>query len=212
MNELIIVGYGGFGREASWLAEDCGYSVLGFLDDGVAAGTYGAYRVLGDVGKWAEYDQAQFVVAIGNPRVRKKVVAKMSGYGEPPFTTLIHPSVIMSKSRAIGAGTMICAGTVGTVDFTIGDHVIIYTNCTVTHDDRIGDFVTIAPLAAISGNVVLGDGVEIGAGASIRQGLTMGPGSMLGMGGVLTKDAEPNQIYVGSPARLLKSLPDFAVS
>lgn len=209
MKELIIVGYGGFGREVAWLAEDCGYSVPGFLDDGVAAGKYGAYRVLGNVAKWAEYEQACFVVAIGNPRVRKKVVAAMSRQGKPPFATLVHPSVIMSKSGTIGTGTMICAGTVATVDFTVGEHAIIYTNCTVTHDDRIGDFVTIAPLAAISGNVALGDGVEIGAGASIRQGVTMGAGSMLGMGGVLINDAEPNQVYVGSPAKPLKALPDF---
>lgn len=209
MKELIIVGYGGFGREVAWLAENCGYSVLGFLDDGVTAGTYGAYQVLGGVAKWAEYEQACFVAAIGNPRVRKKVVAAMRRQGAPAFATLVHPSVILSRSGTIGAGTMICAGTVATVDFTIGEHVIIYTNCTVTHDDRIGDFVTIAPLAAISGNVVLGDGVEIGAGACIRQGVTMGAGSLLGMGGVLTRDAQPNQVYVGSPAKPFKALPDF---
>lgn len=209
MKKLIIVGYGGFGREVSWLAEDCGYTVLGFLDDGVAAGDYGAYRVLGQVADWLEYPQAQFVVAIGNPRTRRKVVSTMEQQGAPSFATLIHPSVLMAKSNEIGVGCMVCAGTVFTVDFTLGKHVIVYTNCTLTHDDDIGDYVTLAPQVAVSGNVTLADGVEVGAAAVIRQGLTMDTGSMLGMGGVLTKDAAANQVYVGSPAKPFKTLPTF---
>ncbi|WP_421722098.1 acetyltransferase [Alloalcanivorax xenomutans] len=210
MKPVVIVGYGGFGREVFWLAKDCGREVLGFLDDGTEPGTYGRYQVLGPVKDWPTYFEAEFVVAIGNPRTRKKVVMAMQSSGVPQFATLIHPSVVMdSESVEIGEGTLICAGCVGTVDFKLGKHVIVNIKCTVAHDDLIGDFVTVAPLTAISGNVTLQDGVEVGTGAALRQGVTMATGSMLGMGGTLTKDAEANTIYVGSPAKPFKELPSF---
>jgi len=210
MTSLIIVGYGGFGREVYWLARDCGRDVLGFLDDGVVSGAYGRYKVLGALEDWKKYPDAEFVVAVGNPRTRKMIVEKMEKTGAPNFATLIHPSVVMDWTAfEIGSGSMICAGCVGTVDFRVGNHVIINIKCTIAHDDLIGDFVTVAPLAAISGNVTLEDGVEVGTGTALRQGVTMQTGSMLGMGGILTKDAEANKIYVGAPAKPLKELPAF---
>ena len=87
--------------------------------------------------------------------------------------------------------------------------MILNLNVTVGHDDEIHDFVTVAPMVALSGNVTLEEGVEVGTGAAIRQGITMACGSMLGMGGILTKDSEANTIYVGSPAKPLKHLPEF---
>ncbi|WP_336175049.1 acetyltransferase [Alloalcanivorax xenomutans] len=210
MKPIIIVGYGGFGREVFWLARDCGRDVLGFLDDSEPAGDYGRYKVLGPVKDWLNFSDIEFVVAIGNPRTRKKVVSIMEENGQPDYATLIHPTVVMDLATVkIGEGTMICAGCVGTVDFELGKHVIVNLKCTLAHDDVIGDFVTIAPLTAISGNVTLNDGVEVGTGAALRQGVTMASGAMLGMGGSLTKDAEPNTIYVGSPAKPFKELPSF---
>ena len=79
----------------------------------------------------------------------------------------------------------------------------------VGHDDVIRDYVTVAPMVALSGNVTLEQGVEVGTGAAIRQGINMAEGSMLGMGGILTKETEANTIYVGSPAKPLKQLPEF---
>lgn len=210
MRPIIIVGYGGFGREVYWLARDCGREVRGFLDDEVTPGDYDRYRVLGSIWHAGQHQDADFVVAIGNPRVRKAVVTRISSGRGVRFATLIHPSVLMDfSSVTIGQGSVICAGCVGTVDFKIGDHVIVNLKCTLAHDDVIGDFVTIAPLAAISGDVTLQNGVEVGTGASIRQGVAMHEGSMLGMGSTLTSNTDANTIFLGSPAKAFKELPKF---
>ena len=71
------------------------------------------------------------------------------------FATIVDPSVILSKSVSIGEGTIICAGTIATVDISIGKHVIINLDCTLGHDDVIGDFVTICPSVNVSGNVIM---------------------------------------------------------
>ncbi len=210
MRPIIIVGYGGFGREVYWLAKDCGREVRGFLDDVATPGDYSRYRVLGDLRTAVDHRDADFVVAIGNPRVRKAVVNKLGAAPDIQFASLIHPSVLMDfSSVTIGEGSLICAGCVGTVDFSIGKHVIINLKCTIAHDDVIEDFVTVAPLVAISGNVTLKAGVEVGTGASIRQGVLMEEGSMLGMGSTLTSNTDTNTIFLGSPAKAFKPLPEF---
>ena len=75
----------------------------------------------------------------------------------------------------------------------------------------IEDFVTLAPMVAISGNVYLNKLVEVGTGAAIRQGLKIEQGGMLGMGGILTKDISENSLFVGNPAKKLKSLSSVKV-
>lgn len=209
MKQIVIIGFGGFGREVAWLAKDCGRSVLGFLDDKAEPGSHGAYNVLGKVAEWQKFANAEFVVAIGSPRVRKTVVDQLLSEGLEAFATLVHPSVMMDESVKVGKGTVICAGTIATVDISIGEHVILNLNVTVGHDDIIHDFVTVAPMVALSGNVTLSPGTEVGTGAAIRQGVEMAAGSMLGMGGVLTKNTEKNTIYIGSPAKAFKPLPEF---
>jgi sugar O-acyltransferase (sialic acid O-acetyltransferase NeuD family) len=209
MKSIVIVGFGGFGREVAWLAKECEREVLGFLDDNAKPGKQDAYTILGGLDSWSDYPDSEFVVAIGNPRVRKLVVEKMVAQGVDAFATLIHPSVKMGESVNVGKGTMICAGCIATVDIAIGNHVILNLNVTVGHDGVISDYVTVAPMAALSGNVILEPGVEVGTGAAIRQGINMAEGSMLGMGAILTKDTDANTIYVGSPAKPLKQLPEF---
>lgn len=207
--DLVIVGAGGFGREVMWLAHDIGdYNLLGFVDDSLAVGTKVAgVEVLGGVADCAKWNKAEFVVAVGGPRTRRLIVNKLEALGVNQFATLIHPSVKMSESVEIGQGSMICAGTIITVDIVLGKHNIVNINCTIGHDCRFGDFCTVAPIAAISGNVTMGDLVEVGTAAAIRQGAKLEKGSMLGMGGVLTKDIPANSIFVGNPAKFLKELP-----
>ncbi|MYM82953.1 acetyltransferase [Duganella sp. FT50W] len=207
---LIIIGASGFGLEVHFLAERLGRRVKGFLDDNanLAGATVLGAPVLGKIESWTAHPECEFVVAIGNPRIRRKVVAQMGALGTPAFATLIDPAALLDQRLvALGQGSIICAGAMFTTQITLGQHCIVNLNATIGHEATLGDFVTIAPLAAISGCVRLADLVEVGTSACVRQGVTMGPGSMLGMGGVLTKDAEANTLLIGNPARMLRQLP-----
>ncbi len=208
MEKIIIVGASGFALEAAWLSEECGYEVVGFLDDSeekkdkIIMGK----PVLGKIDDWIDYNDYSFVVGIGSPRIRKMVVNKMEQKGAPVFATLVHPRVEKSQYVEIGNGTMICAGCVLTVDIKIGDHCIINLNSTIGHETVLGSYVTVAPIAAISGNVSLKDLSEVGTGALIRQGLSVECGALVGMGSVLTKNVNEYEVFAGNPARFLKSL------
>lgn len=54
--------------------------------------------------------------------------------------------------------------------------------------------------------VVIGKGCWIGARATILPGVTIGDGCVIAAGAVVTKDCEPNSLYVGVPAIKIKSL------
>ena len=208
MKDLIIIGGGGFAKEVIWLANDCNRKVKGVLDDSVQTHNtqvQGA-TVLGDVSSWINYKDCEFIIAIGSPRTRRKVLDKMLTFGEPDFATLIHPSVRLSNTVSIGEGSIICAGSILTADISLGKHNILNLNVTVGHECEFADYVTIAPMVAVSGNVKLHYLVEVGTGAVIRQGLDLAEGSMLGMGGILTKNIPERMIYAGNPAKKLKEI------
>ena len=79
--DLVIVGGGGLGREVLWLAQDSAerWNVIGVLDDAedLRRQTLCSIPVLGPVADWKKHAQANFVIAIGAPRARRAVEAKM---------------------------------------------------------------------------------------------------------------------------------------
>lgn len=209
--DIIVIGASGFALEAAWLADECGHNVIGFLDDAPEkqGTTILGKPVLGNIEHWVKFKDNHFIVAIGSPRTRNSAVKKMQSYGQPMFTSLIHPSVKKSNHIIIGDGTLICAGCILTVNINIGEHCIININSTVGHEVKIGSFSTIAPIVAISGNVTLEEFSEVGTGASIRQGVSIGRGAMLGMGSVLTKNIPDFKIYAGNPAKSLRDMEEI---
>ncbi len=213
MCDTIIVGAGGFGREVAWLATEAltPCKVLGFLDDrsDIPAAELGGYALLGNVDSWQDFPATQFVIAIGNPRVRRKVVQRMEAQGKPFFGILVHNSCMFGPKCRFEDGAIVCAGCILTTNIRIGSHAIVNIGSTVGHDVDIGNYVTIAPNVSISGCVSLADGVEIGTAAAIRQGISVGKGAMLGMGSTLTKNIPDNHFYFGVPAKPVKTLASF---
>lgn len=210
---LIIVGGGGFCHEVIWLAGECNslWEVKGILDDSpeMQGKSYRNVPVLGTVMDWDKFKDSWFILAIGSPRTRKKIVEKMLSKGDVNFASLIHPSVLMSDSVTIGKGSIVTAGCVITTDITLGMHTIVNLLTSIGHDFMAGDYCTIAPHVAVSGHVTLGSGVEIGTGAVLIQGLTFGTGSFIGAGAVVTKDIPENVLAVGCPAKQVKDLDVF---
>ena len=56
----------------------------------------------------------------------------------------------------------------------------------------------------VSQLTLIGDDVWIGAQAILMQGVEVGTGAVIGAGAVVTRDVEPYEIVVGSPARVVR--------
>ena len=208
--DIAIIGAGGFGREVAWLIERINqkcptWNIVGFLDDDpdLHGMTLGGYPVLGGVDYLSGKD-LWAVCAIGSARIRKTVIEKVESYKSVRFATLIDPSVIMSGRVSVGEGSILCSGSVITVDVKIGSHVIVNLDCTLGHDDIIGNYVTLYPSVNISGMVKIGDCTEVGTGTQIRQGLTIANNIITGAGAVIVKDIDRSGTYVGVPVTQIK--------
>lgn len=210
MKDLYIIGAGGFGREVAWLVERINeveptWDLKGFIDDNESLWetTEGGYPVFGGCEYLKSLGEVYAVCAVGSAKIRKIIIDKLKN-SNVKFATLIDPSVIISKRVEIGEGTIICAGTIITVDIKIGNHVIINLDCTFGHDDVIADYVTVYPSVNVSGNVTVGECSELGTGMQIIQGKNIAPNTIIGAGAVVVKDLIESGTYVGSPAKKIK--------
>lgn len=212
MKNIVIIGSGGFGREVQWLINDINnkdkeWNFIGFIDeneelrcsilnDSYVLGTFEDIKNLND-------NDIYYVCAVGDPEVKKMLVEKAEKYNLKP-ATLIHPSAILSEYVEIGEGSIICAGSIITVNIEIGNHVIINIDSTIGHDVIIHDYSTILPSVNISGNTIIEEGVSVGTGSAIIQGKTIGKYSIIGAGAVVIKDIPSGATAVGSPAKVIK--------
>lgn len=211
MKNLYIVGAGGFGREVAWLVERINlvkptWDLLGFIDDNPQrhSGETDGYPVIGSCDYFTEEREKCWVIcAVGAPKARGQIVDRLSCFPNVKFATLIDPSVLLSERVQIGEGSIICAGSVLTVDIKLGRHSIINLNCTVGHDVEFNDFLTAYPSVNISGNVCGEDYVELGTGVQIRQGLKLCSNVTIGAGAVVVRDVTEPGTYTGVPAKRL---------
>jgi sugar O-acyltransferase (sialic acid O-acetyltransferase NeuD family) len=198
---IAVFGTGGFAREVACLLHDLGRGdeIAAFHepDDVHTPRTLLDVQVLPQ----SAFDPStqQAVVAIGNPRIREKVVGELPRRTE--FATLIHPSVVMSRWVEVGVGSILCAGCVLTCQITLGSHCHLNLNTTVGHDCSFGDFCTVAPGVNVSGNCTFGQRVDVGTQASFRQQIRICDDVTVGMGAVVVKDIPEPGTYVGVPAK-----------
>ena len=214
MEEIIIIGAGGFGREVLWTINDCNkngkkYSVLGFVDDDqtIQNSIIDGCKVLGGL-EWIENNYKKSmscIIAIGDTNRKKEIEKKLKKI-EPSYATIIHPSVISSKSIIIGEGTIIQAGVILTINITIGKHVHINIDSTVGHDSIIENFVTINPGVHINGKTIIRNSAYIGTGAVMKQEVEIGKESVIGAGSVVLKNVPEKSLYAGVPAKLKRNI------
>lgn len=214
MNDIVIYGAGGLGREVAQLLEDINardpqWSVLGFLSDDIALhGTIsGDLPILGgSEWVWARTTPLAVVVAVGSPALKHRLVARVRS-PLATFPSIVHPSVTMGRRVSLGEGAVIGAGSLLTVDIQVGAFVTVGIGCTVSHDDVLGDYATLAPGVNVSGNVRVGEGCDLGTGSQVIQGRSIGEWSIVGAGAVVTRDLPDNVTAVGVPANAIKERP-----
>lgn len=200
MNKLIIIGASGHGKVIADIAELNGYSNILFLDDDPNVTYCGKYEVVGLCKDAINYKNADFIVAIGNANIRRRIQTEFIKSGLN-VVSLIHPNAVVSKSVTIGAGTVVMAGAVVNPDTKIGQGCIINTCASVDHDCILGDFVHISVGAHIAGTVKIGDSTWVGAGATISNNIETAEDCMIGAGAVIVKDLTESATYIGVPAK-----------
>jgi sugar O-acyltransferase (sialic acid O-acetyltransferase NeuD family) len=199
---IILLGAGGFAKEARVWCHQAGHNVVGFVDDTKLVDTKSKGKApLPIWRRMPDENNHPFLVAVGDPLVKMLLVDRAHDDNFSPVDAILHPSVIFGTNIAVGPGTIICPRCVVTADIRIGMHCLINLGVTIGHDTMIGDYVTVSPGAHISGNVTIGRGAYIGTGAVIREGVTIGDKATIGMGAVVIRDVPDSETWAGNPAR-----------
>ncbi|MET7473674.1 acetyltransferase [Streptomyces sp. NPDC005648] len=210
MNELLIVGAGGFARETAQAVADSGeFKLLGHLDDNPALhGTeVDGVPVVGGCELVHDLPEARVVICVGNPRdyaARARLVRRL-GLPADRYATVIHPTAAVSATSRVGPGSVLLAHCVLTASVEVGAHVAVMPHVVLTHDDVVGDHATLASGVRLGGGARLERGAYVGSGALVREGTTVGAWSLIGMGSSVLGDIPPGEVWVGSPARRLRA-------
>lgn len=118
-----------------------------------------------------------------------------------------HPSRVH-----IGTGCLInhhvgfYTGQWGNSHITIGDNVAVGMGTKfITNSHEIGTPERRAGKGTVA-DIVVEDGVWIGADVTVLQGVKIARGGVIAAGAVVTQSTEPNCLYAGVPARLVRRL------
>jgi sugar O-acyltransferase (sialic acid O-acetyltransferase NeuD family) len=207
---VVVVGASGFGRECldvlqAMAAAGSPVEVAGVVDDGPSelnlerlAARGVAY--IGTVEEWlaTDTDARQYVLGVGGPGVRRRLVTRLEDAGARPFAA-IHPSATFGARVVLGEGVVVCAGAAVSTNVRLGHHVHLNPNATIGHDAVLSDFVSVNPGAVVSGEVTIGEGTLVGASATILQGLRVGRDAVVGAGCVVTRDVPAAVVVKGVP-------------
>lgn len=212
--DIVVVGCGGHGREVLGIIDAINgaapaappWQTVGFVDDAPTEINLKRVQTLGlpylGTLDWLRTAPPTtcVAVAIGDPRSRRVVGARVDGYGLP-IANLIHPAATLSPDIVTGAGLIVFAGARVTTNVQLGRHVHLNQNVTIGHDAILSDYVSVNPLAAVSGECQLGAGVLIGTTAAVLQGRRVGEHATVGAGACVVRDVPPRTVVKGVPAR-----------
>jgi sugar O-acyltransferase (sialic acid O-acetyltransferase NeuD family) len=205
LRTLVIWGCGGHGRVVFDIATAMGvFGGIWFYDDrpDAAATVAGTAVLTGSIGSAAP-EGAEFVIAIGDNRVRAAKFAEALGAGLRP-AICGHPTACISPSAVVGAGTVLMPFAVVQAGARVGLNCILNTCAVVEHDCVIGDHAHLSPSAVLGGNVQVGEFAHMGIGTVARPGARVGAHAVVGAGAVVLDKVEPNTTVAGVPARELK--------
>src|SRR4051794_34843987 len=129
----------------------------------------------------------------------------------------VRERVVVGDDVVLGRGSLI------ENDTTVGARTKIQAGAYITAYSELEDDVFIAPCVVTTNDNFMGRterrhelikgptirrGARIGGGAILCPAVEIGEEAFVGAGAVVTKDVPPRKVVVGSPARVLRDVPD----
>lgn len=199
---VIIIGAGGHAKVIADIVKKSDDKLIGFLDDNEEVQdkvVFDNKKVIGKIPDCMNYKNAEFIIGIGNNKVRKIISDK---YSNLKWYTAIHPNAVIANEVIINEGSAIMAGVVINPGTTVGKHCIINTSTSIDHDNIIEDYVHISPGSHLAGTVAVKEGTWICSGVTVINDIIINKNNIVGAGSVVIKNIEEeNNTYIGIPAR-----------
>ena len=203
-NNILIFGAGQLGKLIlKIILKQNLYNVIGFVDK---KSSLLGKKILGYKIYSEKYFKENFkpiknyVVAVGDINLRKKIILKISG-NRINFPLIIDPDSKIDSEVKIEEGTIVSSSSTILCNTKIGKHCIIGTGVTILHD------------VTISENCIIGGGTTIGANNKFEKNILVGVGSVFASnkkvigansvvcaGTVVLKSIKKNSKVIGNPS------------
>lgn len=136
--------------------------------------------------------------------LRQKMYEKGKAKGYK-FASYVNSSAFIWHNVMIGENTFIFEENVLQYKVKIGNNVILWSGNHIGHQTEIEDHCFISSHVVISGFCRIGRNSFLGVNSSFNDEIIFGKYGMTGNGTILVKNTEEGSIYVGSPAKKIKS-------
>ena len=143
---------------------------------------------------------------INTIRERMYEKGKKLGY---QFASYVNSKAFIWHNVQIGENTFIFEGNVLQFNVKIGNNVILWSGNHIGHQSEIGDHCFISSHVVISGYCKIGRNSFLGVNSSFNDEINFGKYGITGNGTIVVKDTEEGSIYVGNPAKKIKSSYDL---
>ena len=208
---LYIYCAGGFGKEIMDVARRRNnisqqWNDIKFVDDVLADDVkYGSEVLKFDqVIANGALHQDEFLIAAGEPAVRRKIREKLEQAGAK-LGRLIDVSTVVADTARFSDGVIITPLCSISSDAVLARNSCVNTMSIIGHDVLIGENSVISSMVNMGGACIVGENSYIGMGALIKEGIKIGSNSIVGMGSVVYNDIPDGVIALGNPARVMRN-------
>ena len=118
--------------------------------------------------------------------------------------TIVGRGVAIENECAVGAFCKLETNAYITAYSTLGDRVFVAPGVRTSNDNFVGR--TEERFKHFKG-IIAEEGARLGVGCTILPGRRIGRDALIAAGAVLTRDADPETVYVGVPARAIGPVP-----
>lgn len=201
MKHLIIVGCGSHAAEiVDYIdhinnhSNNLEYVINGMIDNTKKHYIHYNYKeeFMGSIDDHLVNKDICYVMGIGNLSIRTKVLQEFKLKGAS-FTTIIHPSALVSKSAQIGEGSIISHNVSIGPKAIIGSFNVINSRCTIGHDARVGDNNFLSPQVVLGGYAQIGNNNLLGTNSCLIPDITMGNNNKIMAGMAVLNKVNDNE-------------------
>lgn len=194
---VVVLGYGGHAAVVIDALQCAGRTVLGAVGPVLAIGArpdhvVGVPVLGGDEVLIERFppDVVQLALGVGggnHPAKRRALFESWCARGYR-FTSVVHPSTVISPHASFGHGAQVMAGAVVQARATLGDNVLVNTRASIDHDCQVNEHAHVGPGATLCGHVSIGAGTLVGAGCVVAPARRVAAGVLVRAGTVVTHD------------------------
>lgn len=204
MQNIIIIGAGGYAKSVIDSLDLSKYCISGFIDDYKKDKEHLGFPILGkNISDIKNPRDFFYFIAIGNNQKRIKWYQELTSKNLR-LINVIDKSAIVSPNAIIGKGCFVGKMAIINSKSKIGNNCIVNTKALVEHGCTIKNNVNVSTNSVLNGDVIIGENSFIGSCSVINGQVNIGNNVMIGSGSVVIRDIEDDCTAVGIPAKIIK--------